>query len=294
MDDQRFDRFARAVSACTSRRQLVRLLAASGVAAGLARAGGTAAAPRAATGCDHGLTYCPDSGLCVDLASDLDNCGACGALCRSDLVAVACRDGACVRADCPPALTYCGAVDLCRDLATDPLHCGACQNACPSGVCAGGACLAVGCAPGQAECGGLCVDTCCDNANCGACGNVCPPGLTCFEGICDCPSGLCCPEGEILCGDTCVATCCNNDHCGACGNACPPGESCFEGICGCPSGNCAPIQLPNTGIGTASRGDPGLRAVPWALAGAGAALLARLQQRLQPPRPAEIRPDETR
>lgn len=50
------------------------------------------------------------------------------------------------------------------------------------------------CAEGQALCGGVCVDTCCDNANCGACGNVCTGGLTCFEGVCDCPSGLCVPN----------------------------------------------------------------------------------------------------
>jgi hypothetical protein len=39
----------------------------------------------------------------------------------------------------------------------------------------------------------MCVSTCCDNNNCGACGNVCKGGLTCFEGVCDCPSGLCPP-----------------------------------------------------------------------------------------------------
>ncbi|MFN8593151.1 MAG: hypothetical protein U0031_16975 [Thermomicrobiales bacterium] len=50
------------------------------------------------------------------------------------------------------------------------------------------------CAAGQRLCNGTCVDTCCDNNNCGACGNVCTGGLTCFEGVCDCPSGLCLPN----------------------------------------------------------------------------------------------------
>lgn len=102
------------------------------------------------------------------------------------------------------------------------------------------------CQPGQAECDGVCVDTCCDNANCGACGNVCPGGLTCFEGVCDCPSGRCCAEGETLCGETCVTTCCDNNNCGSCGNVCTGGLTCFEGQCSCPSGLC----LPNTGQGS--------------------------------------------
>lgn len=47
------------------------------------------------------------------------------------------------------------------------------------------------CAEGQLDCGGVCIDTCCDNANCGGCGIVCTSGQTCFEGVCDCPSGTC-------------------------------------------------------------------------------------------------------
>ena len=272
MDDQRFDAFARAVSAAASRRQALRLLAAAGLAAVAARR------PRLALAdgtCPPGFTFCKDVSACVDLATDLNNCGACGAICQSGLVPVRCRNGVCERASCPPELEYCGAVDGCRDLLTDPLHCGACQNPCASGVCSGGVCVGgAGCAPGQADCGGVCVDTCCDNNNCGACGNVCPAGQSCFEGICGCPSGLCCAEGETICNGTCVATCCNNEHCGACGNACPAGQTCFEGICGCPSGKCPPIQLPNTGRGSTAIGQSGDRWAPVALAGAGAALLA--------------------
>ena len=188
MDNQRFDAFARAVSACTSRRQVLGLLALAALAPQRAAAQDEACAP--------GLTYCPNAGACVDLSSDMNNCGACGSVCESQLVPVRCRNGVCERASCPPELEYCGAVDLCRDLSSDPLHCGACQNPCESGVCSGGVCAPVdggGCAPGQADCGGVCVDTCCDNNNCGACGNVCGPGFTCFEGVCDCPSGNCGP-----------------------------------------------------------------------------------------------------
>jgi hypothetical protein len=270
MDDQRFDRFARAFSSCTSRRQAVRLLAATAaLGVGLPRflAAQDASAQMA---CGSGLTDC--GGICIDLQSDMNNCGACGSVCESQLVPVECRGGVCERANCPVGIEYCGAVDGCRDLSSDPAHCGACANACASGVCSGGVCSSGGgsCAEGQTDCGGVCVDTCCNNDHCGACGNACPPGTSCFEGICDCPSGLCCAEGEVICDSACVATCCDNNNCGACGNVCPPGLTCFEGVCDCPSGNCPPTKLPDTGHGSAARAER----APWvaaAMAGAAAA-----------------------
>lgn len=281
MDGQRFDRLARTVAAHASRRQLVRL------AAGMALAGmlpGRAQAMQEAseaTDCDAGLTFCTDAGACVDLQTDMANCGACGSVCESQLVPVACRAGECVRADCPPGIEYCGAVDLCRDLSIDPEHCGGCGNACASGLCVDGACADApgqSCAAGQTNCGGVCIDTCCDNANCGACGIACPAGTTCFEGQCGCPSGFCCAEGETICDGACVATCCDNANCGACGNACANGETCFEGVCGCPSGLCGPVTPPNTGSGTAGSG---ARIGAWAalaLSGAAASVAALLRK----------------
>ncbi len=94
------------------------------------------------------------------------------------------------------------------------------------------------CAEGQLDCGGVCIDTCCDNANCGGCGIVCTSGQTCFEGVCDCPSGLCCAEGETNCEGACVNLATDPEHCGACGNACAAGLTCFEAVCDCPSGLC--------------------------------------------------------
>lgn len=195
MDGTQFDHLARTLSSCRSRRQALGLLAAVGLTGLPARRAWAAQDAAPPPSCPVGLTYCEGSG-CVDLQADLENCGACGSVCQSGLVAVDCRNGECVRADCPPGLEYCGAVDLCRNLSVDPEHCGACGNACASGVCIDGACAADGgdgCAEGQTNCGGVCVETCCDNANCGACGIACPSGMTCFEGVCDCPSGLCGP-----------------------------------------------------------------------------------------------------
>jgi hypothetical protein len=128
------------------------------------------------------------------------------------------------------------------------------------------------CAPGQATCGGVCVDTCCNNDHCGACGNTCTPPFTCFEGQCDCPSGLCCAEGETACNGACVATCCDNANCGACGHACDAGYSCFEGVCDCPSGACAPVTLPNTGSGSTPPQDAQRGWAAMALASAAAIL----------------------
>jgi hypothetical protein len=194
MDEQRFDSLTRAIGA-TPRRSIVRLGVASFAAVVAARALPVQARQDADQTCAAGLTSCPSTG-CVDLQTDLDHCGACDTPCTSQLVAVACRNGECVRADCPPELAYCGLVAGCRDLQSDPAHCGVCDNACASGICTSGACApATGatCAEGQAECDGVCVDTCCNNQHCGACGNACPAGRTCFEGICDCPKGDCGP-----------------------------------------------------------------------------------------------------
>lgn len=192
MDEHGFDALTRAIGA-TPRRSIVRLGLAALAAAVTSRALPVQARQDDSQTCPAGETFCPAAG-CVDLLTDLDHCGACDTPCTSQLVAVDCRNGECVRADCPPELEYCGPVALCRDLQNDPAHCGACDNACASGACNGGECVAGGaCAEGQAECDGVCVDTCCNNQHCGACGNACPAGRTCFEGICDCPKGDCGP-----------------------------------------------------------------------------------------------------
>jgi hypothetical protein len=198
MDGRRFDGIARAAAmGGAPRRRLLALLVGGVIASGMSRravaqeAGAAAASEDA---CAAGLTDCPGAG-CVDLRADLLNCGACGAVCESGLVSVRCNAGVCERASCVVGQEYCGAVDGCRDLQSDPAHCGGCGRSCGDGVCQNGACAdpdpGGACAEGQANCAGVCIDLCCNNAHCGACGNACTGGLTCFEGICDCPSGLC-------------------------------------------------------------------------------------------------------
>jgi ferredoxin len=144
MDAQRFDDLARALGRRTSRRAVLRGAAGGTVAGALVRTG---VRPAVAQGtCDEGLTEC--DGVCVDLSSDLNNCGACGSVCPTGLVGVACYQGECVRTSCPAALPdYCYPDDPnptfdhhCFDLTTDPNNCGSCGNVCASGECIDGTC----------------------------------------------------------------------------------------------------------------------------------------------------------
>lgn len=195
---------------------------------------GAAATGTTETPCATGLTRCGDA--CVDLAADMNNCGACGAVCESGLVAVECRGGICERATCPAGITFCGAVDGCRDLATDPAHCGACGNACGDAFCVSGVCQAtqpqaVTCEAGLTDCGGSCVDLNANRFACGSCTTICAQTDDCVGGVCT-PFAATCPNaGETDCGGVCVDVSSSAANCGACGAACAAGESCVAGVC---------------------------------------------------------------
>jgi hypothetical protein len=128
------------------------------------------------TCCEAGASCC--HGYCTDVASDFDNCGACGAGCAYPGQY---KDGACVDGRC---FYWCveGAADCgdgsCADLGNDPDNCGACGNVCPESApyCSGGVCW-------DAGCGGA--DLMWDSNNCGRCGNVCPWGTACVWGVCE-------------------------------------------------------------------------------------------------------------
>ena len=200
---------------------------------GATGASGPSGATAGQAACASGLTYCGTA--CVDLMSDLNNCGACGSICESQLVPVECRQGICERATCEVGIEYCGAVDGCRDLNSDPLHCGACQHPCATGEsCVNGFCAGT-CAQGLTNCNGVCVDLNSDDENCGACGNVCGqvpnnPGVYtyCEGGVCVAPQ---CPQGTTDCANYCADLMTSMVHCGACGVACAAGELCVNGVC---------------------------------------------------------------
>jgi stigma-specific protein Stig1 len=164
---------------------------------------------------------CGSGYVCTDLASDFDNCGACGAACAypGPYEDGACVDGQCFYS-CVEGATDCGGT--CTDLGTDPNNCGECGNVCPASapVCVAGACIASTCTPSCPEgwCGG------------DGCGGVCacPSGMYCeYDGWCY--NG--CVFPYILCGGVCVDPWSDSSNCGACGNVCPSGLVCSSGAC---------------------------------------------------------------
>jgi len=140
--------------------------------------------------CPSGTTDC--SGVCLDLQTDVNNCGACGNVCPEAQPGfdVGCAAGNCFfmrdRA-CAEGLSACNGV--CVNRQTDPMNCGLCGNVCASGqICFGGQCANDNrCEAGLTFCNGVCVDLLIDPANCGACGSACGILETCASGVCQPP-----------------------------------------------------------------------------------------------------------
>ncbi|MHB8416990.1 MAG: FG-GAP-like repeat-containing protein [Myxococcales bacterium] len=88
---------------------------------------------------DAGLTACAEGAqvACFDLATNPDNCGACGHGCAAGQ---GCDAGSC---NCPSGLSLCGsgAQAACLDTSSSPTNCGACGHVCSSGLCEKGSCL---------------------------------------------------------------------------------------------------------------------------------------------------------
>ena len=168
---------------------------------------------------------CSQCGVnCVDLTTDLNNCGSCDTKCSAGQV---CRGGQCACASGNQSLCGAGASAKCIDLMADLSNCGTCGNACAANTtCHAGKCVC----PGTQTLCGAGVNMACtyltnDPANCGKCGSACPPGANCLNGACACPTG------QQMCGAICTDT--TNDHanCGACGTPCASGSACVTGKC---------------------------------------------------------------
>ena len=137
--------------------------------------------------CPAGTTDC--GGVCLDLQTDVNNCGACGNVCPEAEPGfdVGCAAGNCFfmrERACAEGLSSCN--EVCVNRQTDPANCGTCGNVCaPGQICFGGLCATDHrCDAGLTNCNDVCVDLLIDPANCGVCGRVCAAGEICFGGQC--------------------------------------------------------------------------------------------------------------
>ena len=166
--------------------------------------------------CQAGYLDCDlqaNDGCEVTSATDVQNCGACGAVCSLANANATCTGGACKVLSCKPGFTDCNknAADGCEvATSTDASNCGGCGFACDApGVqskkCVAGAC-APACAAGKGDCNGPApgnIDDGCeatlatDANNCGACGVVCGAGQQCCAGGCQQTSNCALTVGTV-------------------------------------------------------------------------------------------------
>lgn len=177
--------------------------------------------------CRPGLVEC--DGRCVDLASDPENCGACGNACAFGQW---CAEGMCLASPDADGGVADGSVDggtddggsrdgggIVVDLPWPP-------NPHPPVV---NRPLGGGCDLGELYCGGACVRAGRDPEHCGACDNACGAGEVCAAGSCT----SACEAPLSMCGGLCVDTSSDEDHCGGCDVRCDTGV-CRDGMCEAP------------------------------------------------------------
>jgi hypothetical protein len=145
---------------------------------------------------------------CVDLATDVTNCGLCNRDCVTSRRGDSCANN------------QCG----CGDFA---IGCTGNENSI--------------CCPALGGMGPYCANPGLELTNCGACGHVCDRAQSnqCQGGICFCgdhgtacagtPQSTCCadPAGFFACADTTT----DQAHCGGCGRRCMAFEHCVGGAC---------------------------------------------------------------
>lgn len=137
-------------------------------------------------GADAGTSTCTTTicgGACVDLATNANNCGACGNVCPTGGV---CTSGIC---GCPAGSVMCSGPTgpVCTNVASSPTNCGACGNVCGTGM----ACVSGMCTFAPSSCSDGIKNGTETGIDCG--GGACPrcgTGRTCVTNS-DCLSSIC-------------------------------------------------------------------------------------------------------
>lgn len=197
--------------------------------------------------CPGTQTFC--SGVCTQLSSDVNNCGACGSACSFANGSGACTGGSCQLSACNSGYANCDGnpTNGCEvNTNTSLSNCGACGALCAlpnaTPTCISGGCVIASCNAGYANCNGNSASGCninveSDPNNCGFCAHVCviPNGAAaCVSGSCviaSCNSGYANCDGNVANG--CEANLnTSNTTCGNCGTACNTTTStCTAGKC---------------------------------------------------------------
>ena len=206
---------------------------------------------------------------CVNLTTDVANCGTCGNACANGTPCIA---GAC---GCGAGQIVCGTKPaVCANPATDVNNCGACGIACGTAngtaACTSGVCGIAGCNAGFGNCdnnpGNGCETSLSTISNCGTCGLVCNfanAAPVCASGVCGISA---CNAGFGNCdnnpGNGCETSLSTISNCGTCGLVCNFANAapvCASGVCGISAcnagfGNCDnnPANGCETGLNTIS------------------------------------------
>ena len=152
--------------------------------------------------CNNTTTY-PDlcSSTCVNLTSDVNNCGSCGNKCTVTHGTAGCSNGNCVAVSCDSNYHTTADGKGCEmNTITD---CGASHTVCPKATNGSAKCSTSGVCSLYCNnssypdlCSSTCVDFKSDTNNCGSCGNKC----TVTHGTAGCSNG------------SCVAVSCNSNY----------------------------------------------------------------------------------
>ncbi len=178
-------------------------------------------------GCPSGTLRC--QGRCLDVSSDILNCGECVRVCAVPRATARCTVGACAIATCEPGFGDCNAraEDGCESNLASSANCGRCGITCDSTrpFCDESTLrCSANCPAAQVRCGARCAELTSDVEHCGACGTRCSFAnavALCVAGRCQrgaCAAGYGDCDGDPSNG--CEASLASAAHCGGCGAAC--------------------------------------------------------------------------